>query len=93
MRIIEYACKYFDTTKEDLFSKTDYKNTLPRHLIWYYLHNEQGVSNKRIGDLFGKDKRTVIYGISNMKYRIFNQKDYSDMYDSFIREYKKETAE
>lgn len=93
MGIIEFGCIYFKTTKDDLIGKTDYKNTLPRHMIWYYMHNVQNLSNKQIGDLFNRDKRSVMYGISNMRYRISNQKKYSDMYDNFISEYEKETAE
>ena len=93
MGIIEFACKYFDTNIEDLKGKTNYKNTLPRHMVWYYMHNVQGVSNMKIAMMFNRDKRTVIYGISNMKYRIKNQRKYGDTYNAFIEAYKKETAE
>lgn len=93
MRITDFACKYFDTNIEDLKGKTDYKNTLPRHMVWYYMHNVQGFSNMRIAKLFSRDKRTVIYGISNMKYRIERQQEYCKLYEKFVNEYEKETAE
>lgn len=93
MGIIEFACKYFDTTYEDLINKTDYKNTLPRHMVWYYMHNVQGVSNMKIAMMFNRYKRTVIYGISNMKYRIERQKEYCELYNSFVSKYKEEPAE
>lgn len=92
MRITDFACKYFDTNIEDLKNKTDYKNTLPRHMVWYYMHNVQGVSNMKIAMMFDRDKRTVIYGISNMKYRIERQKEYCELYNSFVSKYKEETA-
>lgn len=93
MGIIEFACKYFGIKVTDLIHKTDYRNTTPRHMVWYYMHNAQGLSNKQIGDLFSRNKRSVMYGISNIKYRISNQRGYADAYNSFIGAYEKETAE
>lgn len=92
MEIIEYTCRYFGITKDGLINKTDYRHTLPRHIAWYFMHKELSLSNKQIGDAFGRNRRSVIHGITYIKYRIMNQKEYKDIYDSFAEKYKKETA-
>lgn len=90
--IISFACEFFGTDEKSLIEKKDYKNTTPRHMIWHFMHVDRGVSNSVIAKRFGRDRRSVIYGISNMKYRIERQKEYCELYNSFVSKYKEETA-
>lgn len=89
--IISFACEFFGTDEKSLIEKNDYKNTTPRHMIWHFMHVDRGVSNNKIAKRFGKDRRSVIYGISNMKYRIKMQRECKEIYESFIGKYKAET--
>lgn len=57
-----------------------------RHMLWYILHEHMGMSNKEIADRYVRSKRKVIKYISEMKFRVVNQRNDREFYKKIMEE-------
>lgn len=76
------VCDFFEISREDLYSRSlKQRHTNPRHYLWFILHCHYGMSNTAIARRYGKARVTVIQYITEIKFRILNQRDDKSLYE------------
>lgn len=92
-KLCRFTSKYFNIEERDLYSEGRKSNcVMARHVLWYYLHYEFGISARELSKEFMKDRRTIFLGISKIKNGVKRQRYYRDIYDSFVEEYNKKAT-
>lgn len=79
----QIICKVFETERECIYDRHirwDYFN--PRHYLWFILHYHYGLSNLEIARQYGRSRRKVIQYISEIKFRISNQRADKEMFEN-----------
>lgn len=75
-------CDLFEIQKQTLCEKNHLKReSLARGYLWYILHYDYKLSNKKIAMHYERNIRTVQKMIAKMKYLIDNLKSYKSEYD------------
>lgn len=88
--LCKFASRYFDVEENEIYSHSRTGNCVnAKHIIWYHLHVEDGMSVGKLAQEFFKTRRTIFMGISKIRNGIKTQRYYRDLYNNFITEYKK----
>ncbi len=88
--IVKFACEYFGIKESKVYShNTSDDCSICRYILWYYLHYEKKMTTKEIANEFFRTKITVFKGIARIKNCMKMQRYYRDLYQRFVKEYKK----
>lgn len=68
-RLEALICKAANVTLEDVLSKDRTKELVDaRHAIWLIAHKNLGYSFKYLGEMYHRDRTTIMHGITRMLY-------------------------
>ena len=86
-RIEDIVSDVFGVKKEGFYTLRGQRTlSTARHMLWYILHEHMGMSNKQIADRYVRSKRKVIKYISEMKFRVVNQRNDREFYKKIMEE-------
>lgn len=83
-----FSKMYFNITDEDVLGKNRKEEiSVARHIIWYVLHYNFGMSISELSKTFLRSKRSIFRGISRIKNGL-GQNYYRNIYEIFMESYK-----
>lgn len=91
--IVEYTGRFYNIPPEKFYSTTQKKDVSFARQISFYLCKEiLDLSLQKIGQVFGRDHTTVLYGIKKIEKDIENDKAFRDTIQMLIKDIESETA-
>lgn len=74
--IEQIVCDSFGVRLEDIYERNSTRRvSSARHMLWLILHDILGYSNLEIARKYGRSRRKVIKYISEMRFRVENQRE------------------
>ena len=87
--VTRLCLKHFDLEEKDLYSSTRKGDkVLARHLLWYVLHVDYGISTGVLSKEFFRTRRQIFNAINKIKNGIKKQRFYRDLYDGLMENIK-----
>lgn len=81
-------CDFFCVEYSRIFQKNvNRKESNARHYIWFILHCHYAFSNSFLAKRYSKSKRKIIYYISEVKFRVLNQRCDKDIYEALKKSF------
>ena len=85
VEVTNLCLKHFCLKESDLYSSTRKGDkVLARHLLWYVLHVDYGVSTGVLSREFFRTRRQIFNAINKVKNGIKKQRFYKELYDNFV---------
>lgn len=82
--VTKLCLKHFGLDERDLYSSTRKGDkVLARHLLWYVLHVDYGISTGVLSREFFRTRRQIFNAINKVKNGIKKQKFYKEIYGNF----------
>ena len=90
-KLTDACIAHFNLEQRDLHSSTRKENViLAKHILWYVLHSEFGISAGDISKEFYRTKRQVFGAINKVKKGVKKKRYYKELYNSFMERIKEE---
>lgn len=90
-KLTDACIVHFNLEQRDLHSSTRKENViLAKHILWYVLHSEFGISAGDISKEFYRTKRQVFGAIRKVKELVKKRRYYKELYNSFRHLYTNE---
>lgn len=84
-KLTDACIVHFNLEQRDLHSSTRKENViLAKHILWYVLHSEFGISAGDISKEFYRTKRQVFGAINKVKKGLKKKRYYKELYKSFM---------
>lgn len=88
-KITNLCLKHFGLKESDLYSSTRKEDkVLARHLLWYVLHVDYGISTGILSKEFFRTRRQIFNAINKVKNGIKKQRFYQELYNNFVETLK-----
>lgn len=91
--IVEYCARFYNLSPEKFYSTSQKKDVSFARQVSFYLCKEiLDLSLQKIGQVFGRDHTTVLYGIKKIEKDMENDKAFKETVEMLIKDINNETA-
>jgi len=81
--IVAACCSAFNVHEDDVYGRSRKEEiVVARQTVYYFLNKELALSCRRIGEVLGRDRTTVYYGIRAVRDRL----DVGSFYDKLFQD-------
>ncbi len=91
--IVEHCARFYNIPPEKIYSTSQKKDVSFARQVSFYLCKEVlDISLQKIGQVFGRDHTTVLYGIGKIEKDMSNDSTFRETVEMLIKDIKDETA-
>ncbi len=91
--IVEYCARFYNISPEKFYSTSHKKDvSFARQVSFYLCREVLDISLQKIGQVFGRDHSTVLYGINKIEKDIEKDSAFKETIQMLIKDIKNETA-
>ena len=91
--IVEHCARFYNISPEKIYSTSQKKDVSFARQVSFYLCKEVlDISLQKIGQVFGRDHTTVLYGIGKIEKDMQSDSTFKDTVEMLIKDIKNETA-
>ncbi len=91
--IVEYCARFYNISPEKFYSTSQKKDVSFARQVSFYLCKEiLDLSLQKIGQVFGRDHTTILYGIKKIEKDMENDKAFNETIQMLIKDINSETA-
>lgn len=84
-KVTKLCLKHFGLEERDLYSSTRKGDkVMARHLLWYVLHVDYGISTGVLSKEFLRTRRQIFNAINKIKSGVNKQRFYKELYSNFV---------